>query len=213
MKFSDNCKLLRKKKGLTQEELGKKLNVSRKTISGWENNRAYPDIMTLLKISRLYNISINCLIDGEIDSDDKELTKAKCTNTIKEITHLTSSFINIMMLFFSYLNIINPWGVSLPFLVYIMTFNLIVWFYSREIVVINVKNIKISCIIGLIFLLFQANIEFSNNLALMTILSNGHISHYYWGQIAGILFRVVVVTFSFMIFLNDYKSYFCFFKS
>lgn len=212
MNFSDNCKLLRKKKGLTQEALGEKLNVSRKTISGWENNRSYPDIITLLKISQLYNISINCLIDGEIDSDDKDITNINSNNTIKEIIHLTSSFINIMMLFFSYLNIINPWGISLPFLVYIMTFNLIVWFYSGKIIVLNVKNIRISCIVGFIFLLFQINIEFSNNLTLMTILSSGHISHYYWGQIAGTLFRGIVVTFSFMVFLNDYKSYFRFFK-
>lgn len=210
MKFGDNCKLLRIKKGLTQEALGKKLNVSRKTVSGWENNRSYPDITTLLKISQIYNISINCLIDGEITSD---FTMTNSNKSLKGTVHLTSSFINIIMLFVSYLNIVNPWGFSLPFLVYIMVFNLIVWFYSARIIVINVKNIRISCVLGFIFLLFQMNIEFSNNLTLISILRDGNLTPYYWGQIAGILFRGIIVTFSFMLFLNDYKNYFYFFKS
>ncbi|MGX4645718.1 helix-turn-helix transcriptional regulator [Holzapfeliella sp. JNUCC 80] len=55
-------KYIRKTYNLTQEELGSKLNVSRKTISAWENGRAKPDIEYLNTLSTLFNISVDQMI-------------------------------------------------------------------------------------------------------------------------------------------------------
>ncbi len=49
---------LRKKQGLTQEQLGKKLNVSYQAVSKWENNLSEPDLDTIEKLTEIFNISI-----------------------------------------------------------------------------------------------------------------------------------------------------------
>lgn len=66
MKFSDKVKVCRNKMGLTQEELSVKLNVSRKTVSAWENGRSYPDIQMLILLSNFFEISIDAFVRDEV---------------------------------------------------------------------------------------------------------------------------------------------------
>ena len=56
---------LRREKGYTQEELGKKLGVSNKTVSRWENGNYMPDIETLRLLGREFSVSMEELLDGE----------------------------------------------------------------------------------------------------------------------------------------------------
>ena len=56
---------LRKSKGYTQSELAKKLNVSDKTISKWENGIGYPEITQFPALSNLFGVSIDYLLTGE----------------------------------------------------------------------------------------------------------------------------------------------------
>ena len=56
---------LRKEKGYTQEELGRRLGVSNKTVSRWENGNYMPDIETLRLLSKEFSVSIEELLDGE----------------------------------------------------------------------------------------------------------------------------------------------------
>ena len=56
---------LRKEKGYTQEELGRILGVSNKTVSRWENGNYMPDIETLRLLSKEFSVSIEELLDGE----------------------------------------------------------------------------------------------------------------------------------------------------
>ena len=44
---------------LTQEQVAEALDVSRQTISNWENEKTYPDIVSVVKMSHLYNISLD----------------------------------------------------------------------------------------------------------------------------------------------------------
>lgn len=53
---------------MTQEDLCQKLNTTRQTVSKWEKNMIEPDINTLLKLSNIFDISLNELITGEKDS-------------------------------------------------------------------------------------------------------------------------------------------------
>ncbi len=55
----------RKLAGLTQQQLGEKLNISPQAISKWEHDLAEPDLSTLRALSKLYNISIVELIEQE----------------------------------------------------------------------------------------------------------------------------------------------------
>ncbi|MCT6840190.1 MAG: helix-turn-helix domain-containing protein [Apilactobacillus kunkeei] len=62
MQFGDRLKQQRKIKELTQDDVGKQLNVSRQTISSWENENSYPDIKSLIQLSNLYNISLDTML-------------------------------------------------------------------------------------------------------------------------------------------------------
>lgn len=55
---------LRREKGLTQEMLGKKLGVTNKTVSRWENGNYMPDIEMFQELSELFGVSINELLSG-----------------------------------------------------------------------------------------------------------------------------------------------------
>ena len=59
--ISKYLQLLRKKHNYTQDELAKRLDISRQAVSKWETGSAIPDLEVLLKISKLYGITIgNC---------------------------------------------------------------------------------------------------------------------------------------------------------
>jgi len=62
MNFSEKLKLLRKNKGYTQEELAEQLNVSRIAVTKWEAGQTYPDIMNLIQISNIMNVSVDYLV-------------------------------------------------------------------------------------------------------------------------------------------------------
>ena len=56
---------LRKKKGLTQVELAKLLNVQQTTVSKWEVGRATPDYPVLIKLAELFDVSIDYLLGAD----------------------------------------------------------------------------------------------------------------------------------------------------
>ncbi len=57
---------LRKSHNYTQEDLAGKLNISRQAVSKWETGTAIPDLEVLLKISRLYGITVNDILEPHI---------------------------------------------------------------------------------------------------------------------------------------------------
>ncbi|HBB15404.1 MAG TPA: transcriptional regulator [Treponema sp.] len=81
MIFSEKLAVLRKNKGITQEALAEKLNVSRQAVAKWESGQAYPDISNLIQISNLMNVTVDYLVrDGECmmapdDSTDTDLDR------------------------------------------------------------------------------------------------------------------------------------------
>ena len=76
MEFHEKLQELRKKRGLTQEELAQALYVSRTAVSKWESGRGYPSIDSLKEIARFFSISIDELLNGEelLDLAQKENT-------------------------------------------------------------------------------------------------------------------------------------------
>lgn len=76
MKFNENLKYLRKKEGLTQEQLAEKLNVSRQAVTKWESNQSLPDIENLKEIAYIFSVSIDSLV-GDIESKSTAKIKKK----------------------------------------------------------------------------------------------------------------------------------------
>lgn len=62
MNFSEKLRLLRKNKGITQEQLAEKLGVSRIAVAKWEAGQTYPDIMNLIGISDMMNVTVDYLV-------------------------------------------------------------------------------------------------------------------------------------------------------
>ncbi|QAT50435.1 XRE family transcriptional regulator [Caproiciproducens sp. NJN-50] len=65
MEFNEKLQELRKRKGLTQEELAEALFVSRTAVSKWESGRGYPGIDSLKVIASFFSVSIDELLSGE----------------------------------------------------------------------------------------------------------------------------------------------------
>lgn len=73
MQLGESLAQARKKAGLTQEAVAEKLGVSRQTISKWETDETLPDIRQSKKLASLYHITLDELVDFDIDV--QELTE------------------------------------------------------------------------------------------------------------------------------------------
>ena len=74
-KIGKFLKELRKQKGLTQQQIAEKFNVSNRTISRWENGNNMPDLDILIEISDYYEVDLREILNGERKSEnmDKEM--------------------------------------------------------------------------------------------------------------------------------------------
>ena len=80
---------------LTQEKVAEKINVSRQTISNWETEKSYPDIVSVIELSNLYSISLDDLLKG-----DKKMIEhlEETTNIVKSNQKLIGAIIvNIVL--------------------------------------------------------------------------------------------------------------------
>lgn len=77
--ISKYLQLLRKQHDFTQEALAQELSISRQAVSKWETGNTIPDLETLLKLSNLYHLSINDLLEPKIPpnaiEDFEQITK------------------------------------------------------------------------------------------------------------------------------------------
>lgn len=73
MSFGENLTNLRRQKGWSQDDLANNLDLSRQAISKWENETSKPDIDNIKKISKIFSIKIDDLINNELP-DDKAVT-------------------------------------------------------------------------------------------------------------------------------------------
>lgn len=70
MSLGDKLLDLRKKAGLSQEDVADKLEVSRQTVSKWETDQTVPELIKVKLLSKLYNVSYDYLISGSNLSGD-----------------------------------------------------------------------------------------------------------------------------------------------
>lgn len=85
MEIGSKLKEARIKRALTQEQVAEIIGVSRQTMSNWETEKSYPDIISVIKLSDLYEVSLDELLKGR---EDKSMSKymdylAESTNVVK----------------------------------------------------------------------------------------------------------------------------------
>lgn len=111
MEIGQKLKDARVASGLTQEGVAEKINVSRQTISNWENEKTYPDIISVIKLSEIYSISLDNLLKG-----DKKMMEhlEKDTNIVKSnkrliLAIMANVFLLILFLLFNGLIVKNSY--------------------------------------------------------------------------------------------------------
>ena len=94
MEIGNKIMELRKKKGLSQEELADKVGVARQTISKWELGETSPDLKQAKELSKIFNVSLDELVDNDI----KDILVEKTSNTEK-LAGLILKLIKFMVVF------------------------------------------------------------------------------------------------------------------
>lgn len=76
MELGNQIKAHRAALSLSQEELAEKVYVTRQTVSNWETSKSYPDIHSLLLLSALFDVSLDQLIKGDLETMKQEVNAA-----------------------------------------------------------------------------------------------------------------------------------------
>lgn len=95
MEIGKKLKEKRTKANLTQEQVAEELFVSRQTISNWENEKSYPDIISIIKLSDLYSISLDELLKGDQKMIEHLDASTNIVNSNKKL--IGAIFINIIL--------------------------------------------------------------------------------------------------------------------
>ena len=120
MKFNEKLMSIRKAKGLSQEELGMELQVSRQTISKWESGQSYPDFQRLVMLSDYFDMTLDELVkDIDVqDVRDKNLTDEKVASIYLDVENVKNKSIKFVKIF-CYVGVILLGIVILAFILHL----------------------------------------------------------------------------------------------
>ena len=71
MTFSEKLMDLRRKAGLSQEQLADRLGVTRQSVSKWESGTAMPELVKLISLSDIFGVSVDYLVKDRLDSPEE----------------------------------------------------------------------------------------------------------------------------------------------
>lgn len=82
--FQENLKALRRKKGMSQEELAARLHVVRQTISKWEKGLSVPDSALLIRLAEVFDVPVSELLGERIEAEEQPNALAEQLSRINE---------------------------------------------------------------------------------------------------------------------------------
>lgn len=97
MTFGERLTNMRKSKGLSQEQLAQKLDLTRQTISKWELDQSTPDLEYIVKLSDFYGVTTDHLIKGEPSGQTSDTVKYTSESTGLKIHHVLLSLAGMVM--------------------------------------------------------------------------------------------------------------------
>lgn len=89
MEVGQRLKARRNELNFTQDHVAEELGITRQTMSNWENGRSYPDIERIIRLSEIYQLSLDELLKG-----DREMVKHLQENTV--VNHFLKIFIAML---------------------------------------------------------------------------------------------------------------------
>lgn len=116
MELGKQIKMQRQNAALSQEELANRVYVSRQTISNWENDKSYPDVNSLVLLSEIFQISLDKLIKGDIDTmkeviQKEEIAKMNRYGKIYTIMLIATAVSAVPLFMWLGVWAIIPWGI------------------------------------------------------------------------------------------------------
>lgn len=115
MEIGTKLKGARIQAGMTQEQVAEEIQVTRQTISNWENEKSFPDIVSVIKLSDLYNISLDRLLKGDIKMIEhlEQSTNIVKSNRKLIIAILLNAVLLILFILFNGLIVKNQYLIML----------------------------------------------------------------------------------------------------
>ncbi|MBQ3236397.1 MAG: helix-turn-helix transcriptional regulator [Oscillospiraceae bacterium] len=184
MDIGEKLKCARSSAQLTQEQAAEALGVSRQTISNWENEKTYPDIIAVIKMSDIYNISLDELLKGSNKSDYFSYLE-ESTNMVKIKKHFSEILIIIafliifavsLLVFWCFINGSDALGYALVFLYIVFPVTILILSFligRREL--FGRKNFYSSIIFGIMYMLAE---YLTFNMANMISFNKLNIPHF-----------------------------------
>lgn len=96
MNLGENIYKYRTQKNMSQGDLADALDVSRQSVSKWENNNAVPDLEKLIKMSELFEISLDTLVGNPTQSEKPSTADADAASPVQQVS-IQSSFRPVTM--------------------------------------------------------------------------------------------------------------------
>ena len=95
MQIGQKLQEARKASGLTQEAAAGLVGVSRQTISNWERGKSLPDVLSVIRMSEAYDCSLDTLLKGDAQMEDKIKRDTDVTGRLKAMTYASYAAIAV----------------------------------------------------------------------------------------------------------------------
>ncbi|HAT54756.1 MAG TPA: hypothetical protein DCW31_05885 [Lactobacillus sp.] len=206
MQIGMKLKQLRQRQQLTQAEVADQLQLSRKTISSWENDRSYPDIASLITLSNVYHVTVDELLKGDQNminhmvEVDQQATRAKRIQHISYWLNAGLLVANVFVFVLRHSHDVNLWIPNLlltGWIAVIITMFVSLMESSES---IRVSTIVYAVVIFVFMMIFVDTFLFHN-------LSNLDGTAYRLGAVMRELMNAITVNLSVILLLLSRPSY------
>lgn len=121
MQLGHRIKSFREKLNISQEELADKIYTSRQTISNWENDKTYPDINSLKLLSNVFDVSLDNLIEGDIELMKSKINEKERSDFFKLSWIYTIELIVMVLSSYPLFKFLKIIGIIIWIMIFIIT--------------------------------------------------------------------------------------------
>ena len=117
MNIGSTIRNIREERGLSQEQFAELFHVTRQTVSNWENDHNYPDLMTVIRISNEFNVPIDTILKDDVEFVRKNDREVKLASVRKKVIIILTAA--LLVLAAAVIVLWDPWqheisAISMP---------------------------------------------------------------------------------------------------